>query len=110
MTQRFKWMPVFMMFILMAGLVSAVYALGPGDYGLVAYSAPNTVFQEVRVSTVKTSTEGTALSAPGVTVYYGSYARNKVSQWLGKGYRVYLVHVSSGNSYTGIKQITGNLP
>jgi hypothetical protein len=103
-------MPVLMLFILMASLISAVYALGPGEYGLVAYSAPNKVFQEARVSTTKSSTEGTALSAPGVTVYYGSYARNKVSQWLGQGYRVYLVHVSSGNSYTSIMQITGNLP
>lgn len=48
------------------------YALGAGEYGFVAYSSPNTLYREVRLSTSLTSTELIPFSGEGVTVYYGT--------------------------------------
>ncbi|MGV8118615.1 MAG: hypothetical protein AB2L14_02515 [Candidatus Xenobiia bacterium LiM19] len=105
MTVKFKWVLLFSVFLILAAFLPEAHALGAGDYGFVAYSSPTTVFREVRVSATPTSTETIPYRGGGVTVYYGSYARTKVNEWLGSGKTVYLVRVSSDNKYNGIAQI-----
>jgi|GEM_PF-4862105 len=109
MTAKSKWISLIVLFLIIAAFLPGAYALGVGDYGFVAYSSPTTVYREVRVSLTQTSTETTPYSAGGVTVYYGSYAKKKVSEWLGSGKTVYLVRVTSDNKYSGITQITSPL-
>jgi len=96
--------------LVLISFLPGAYALGAGDYGFVAYSSPDTVYREVRVSTSKTSTEPFSFSGGGATVYYGTYAKKKVDEWLGSGKTVYLVRVSPDNKYKGLAQITQSLP